>query len=197
MVMKAHWAWIVSLVAAAGCSSSHPLDDGTGGALGPSDGAAGDRPASNAADCGPPQPLAPCRADSDCHSAYLVCAAPNVTITFCRDADAGTTADPACPSFPELADAPICPRWVQITSNVCDVRFQLPCTVDGDCGPTGFQCMSGRCNQSASMPCTTDADCPNEWACYAPCACHGGEPKVCEPPFIEIHCPNCGPLPGN
>jgi hypothetical protein len=190
--MKVHARSIGLLAVLAGCSSSHPLD-GADGASEPGDALA--EHTTEGADCGPPMELAPCRADSDCRSAYLMCVTPDyVTITVCRDpeqTDAGVF-DPACPSFPELASAPTCPGTVDVTSTVCEARYKRPCTVDADCGPTGFTCTSGRCEtKQPSITCSTEADCPAEWGCYAPCSCTATGPKVCEPPFIELHCPGC------
>jgi hypothetical protein len=187
----------IAALAAASCQSSHPLQ----GSDGDSDPAVsfatpdGSPDAGASADCGPPMEFAPCRFDPDCRSAYLVCVPPDVTITLCRDPDAGV--DPTCPSFPEFSTAPVCPATVQVTSTVCEVRYQRPCTVDADCGPAGFTCMGGRCQQQTGRQCTTASECPNEWGCYAPCGCPGTlETTVCEPPFAEFRCPACAPIPG-
>jgi hypothetical protein len=219
--MKAHGAWLLFLLAF-GCSSSHPLADadgalgpggaavgGTGGALGPS-GAAGGATTDEAdagaahgpsgtadgapADCGPPMETAPCRTDSDCRSAYLVCVPPDyVTVTICRDPNASP--DPSCPVFPELSAAPICPQTIRVTSTICEVRYQRPCTVDSDCGPAGYMCVSGGCRQTLSgAACNSASDCPTEWDCYAPCACPGSgvsAKTVCVPPFAQFGCPEC------
>jgi hypothetical protein len=188
----------LAALAAASCQSSHPLH-GSDGAADPAGSFAtpdGSPDSIASTDCGPPMELAPCRFDSDCRSAYLVCVLPDyVTITLCRDPDADV--EPACASFPELSTAPTCPATVQVTSTVCEVRYQRACTVDADCSPAGFMCLDGRCQRQPGMPCTTDSECPNEWRCYAPCACPGTqETKVCEPPFAEFGCPECAPIPG-
>jgi hypothetical protein len=82
------------------------------------------------------------------------------------------------------------PQSVDVTSTDCEARHKRPCTVDGDCGPTGFTCTSGRCEtKQPRVACATAADCPAAWGCYAPCGCTGAEPKVCEPPFIELTLP--------
>jgi hypothetical protein len=195
----------ISLVGAAGCTSTPALGpDGSSAsgvsgaaAAGGGGGSAVGTDAGPGVDCGPPYESAPCRADSDCRSAYLVCVPPDYeTIELCRDPDAGVVPDPACPLFPEYDSAPICPQTVRVTSPVCEVRYQRPCTVDTDCGPVGFACTSGRCQApDPAVTCTTAADCPTEWDCYVPCACPGlRETKYCEPPFVEFHCPNCGPV---
>ena len=218
--MKAQGAWLLFLLAF-GCSSSHPLaDDASGGALSPggaaaggsSGGAAGGSPVADDAggargiseapdggaptDCGPPTETAPCRTDSDCRSAYLICVPPDYeTIELCRDPDAGVDPFPACPSFPAYATAPICPQTVRVTSTVCEVRYQRPCTVDSDCGPAGFMCVGGGCRQTLSgAPCNSASDCPTEWQCYAPCACPTSgiaATTVCVPPFAQFGCPAC------
>jgi hypothetical protein len=140
--------------------------------------------------------LAACRRDTDCRSAYLICVPPDyVTIEVCRDPDSGadaSAADYACPVFPELFTGPICPHNVNVTSTVCEVRYQRPCAVDADCGPVGFSCMSGRCEQKPFVRCSSAADCPMEWDCYVPCGCPGiRDTKSCQPPFVDYHCPEC------
>jgi hypothetical protein len=219
--MKAHGKWLLLLLAT-GCSSPHPLENdasenarGSGGAAGDAPGgAAGGAPGGAAGgatggapgastdggsvDCGPPMRLAPCRTNSDCRSAYLVCVPPDyVTIELCRDPDAGVEPDPACPFSPEFSTAPICPQTVRVTSPVCEVRYQRPCTVDGDCGPAGFICTTGSCQwPDPPGPCASASECPAEWSCSAPCACPGTVAmKVCEPPFAEFHCPPCALTP--
>jgi hypothetical protein len=194
--MKVGSSWMLVLVVMAGCSSSHPLDD-PDAAAGSSDALVDGGQPSQGVDCGPPMQFAPCRVDSDCHSAYLVCVAPDyATLTVCRDpnepeSDAGV--DPACPTFAELATAPICPQSVRVTSSVCEIRYQRDCATDADCGPA-FVCSGSRCQQASSaVACATAADCPAEWDCAAPCACTAGAPKSCLPPFAEFHCPACSP----
>jgi len=165
------------------------MTGGAGASSVPPDGAS-----DTVSDCGPPMELAPCRGDSDCHSAYLVCVPPDyVGVTVCRNPDVGATRNPACLSYPELATAPLCPTTVKVTSAICEVRYQRPCTMDADCGAIGFTCMSGRCERAlASTPCNSASDCPAEWDCYVPCACPGiRDAKVCEPPFVEFNCPEC------
>jgi hypothetical protein len=228
--MRAPGTWLLFLLAL-GCSTSRPLGDAPGGALGPSgagatlgssdgtggaggalgqSGAAGGatdddagsalRPSDtvdgSSVDCGPPTETAPCRTDFDCRSAYLVCVPPDyVTIELCRDPDAGADPSPACPVFPQYATAPSCPQTVRVTSTVCEVRYQRPCTVDSDCGPAGFMCAGGGCRQTQSgAPCNSASDCPTGWQCYAPCACSTSgvaATSVCEPPFAQFGCPAC------
>jgi hypothetical protein len=182
------------LGAAAGCSASHS-PEGADAALAPGDGLDAEEGPDLVA-CGPPRELAPCRVDSDCRSAYLVCAAPIATIELCRDPDAGPPVNPACLSWPEWSDAPPCPHTVPVTSNVCDVRYQVPCAVDADCGP-GITCTGGRCDVHATSPCLTTFDCPGEWVCSAGCGCTPDAPKFCFPPFVEFRCPECPPVPAN
>ena len=200
---------IALLVVLAGCSSSHPLGgadasvgaggdgggDGTVEAGSSVEAGTADR---TGADCGPPMPLIPCRTNSDCRSAYLICEPPkNETLEFCRDPDAGV--DPSmndCPIYPEAIGAPICPHSVQITSPVCEVRYLRPCVVDADCGPAGFTCVSSHCDDGAFKPCGSDSDCSPEWQCSVGCGCPGADAGThCFPPFIVLRCPNCAPTP--
>ncbi len=180
----------------AGATGSGAETDGDGG-----DGAA------DAGACGDPyanssMPLAPCAVDSDCHSAYLFCGAPQGTVDACRDADAAVD-DCAPPAF---ADLPICPMTKQITANLCGIRYQRPCNIDSDCGPGltcdlsgASTCPAGPCGTCQTPPpaaCVTNADCPKEWDCYAACACTPNEQTHCFPPFEIFHCPECAPTPG-
>jgi hypothetical protein len=200
------------LAVAAGCQSAPALelDGGVAGRSG-SDGApgVGSDGAPDGGACGDPyasssMPLALCAVDSDCHSAYLYCGPPQGTVIFCRDADAAI--DRCTPRV--LVDAPICPDTVQITDHLCGVRYQRPCQVDSDCGPA-FTCVAGAaspcaagspcgmCQWPPSAVCETKADCPNEWDCYAACACPGtpNAQTTCHPPFAIFHCPECAPTP--
>lgn len=184
-------------------TDSGTLADGNWGGLGGAGGVAGTTGRSASAgsggaiglpaDCGPPRESAPCRVDSDCRSEYLVCVPPDKTIEICREPDGGADGNPACPAFPELSSAPICPQTVGITSTACAIRYQRPCAADSDCGPAGFSCVAGQCQTpEPAVPCSTAADCPKEWDCYVPCACSGvRETETCEPPFAVFHCPNC------
>ena len=210
--MKARSAWILLLVVA-GCSSSSPLteDGGTSGPSAPTadamadrlvttggDGGAGARgdavapgdarDDAAAPDCGPPTPSTPCRTDADCGDPYLICVPTDYgSVTVCRYPDQDAGINPACPSFPVLAAAPICPTMVQVTSPVCEIRYQRQCTVDTDCGPAGFTCTDGGCNTLAAdsgKACATAADCPTGWDCYVSCPCPiTNDTKTCMPPF--------------
>jgi hypothetical protein len=191
--MRGGAAWMVSVAAIAACSATHPLagPDATDAA----DAGAPDAASSEA--CGPPMELLPCRTDSDCRSAYLVCVPPDyATVTLCVEPDASLEPDcPDAPVFPELSTAPLCPREVQVTSPVCEVRWQRPCAADSDCGPAGFVCTDGRCRHDAAPACTTASDCPAEWLCSAPCACPGTQvTTTCQPPFAIYRCPACAPV---
>jgi hypothetical protein len=214
--MKARSAWILLLVAA-GCSSAHPLaEDGgdTSGLGGPAVDAGGDlaafvdgssrndsgslgpadalSDANQGTDCGPPEPYTPCRTDADCGNPFLVCVPPDyTTVTVCRDPGQDAAINPACPSFAVWATAPLCPAEADVTSPVCEIRYQRVCSIDSDCGPAGFTCMGGRC-QWTSTPCATVADCPTGWDCYVSCPCAGiRDTKTCMPPFAISYCGNC------
>jgi hypothetical protein len=185
--MKNHWASILLLVI--GCGSSSPLASDVDGAAPPTEQPDGDEPADDP-DCGPMENL-PCRFDSDCRDAYLACVPPGyVTIDVCRDPVIQT--DPACPYYAVESSAPLCPQTVQVTSTVCEVRYQHPCTIDTDCGPAGFTCVNTGCQPQTSAACETAADCPTGWECYVPCACPGvRDAKFCQPPFAVSFCPAC------
>jgi hypothetical protein len=190
---------LLSLAAAAGCQSSAPLDNADGSSapgdgLANADGVANTDGGPDVGACGDPYadsstPFAPCGVDSDCHNGFLVCAPPSQTTTICRDADDAAVVD-ACPAPVNLADVPICPQTAPVTFNVCNVRYQLPCKVDADCGPDGFTCASGACQQQPGKTCATPSECPAEWDCSLACGCPG-EAKACHPPFAEFRCPNC------
>jgi hypothetical protein len=180
---------------------------GTAGATG-SGGTTGGNGAPDAGGCGDPyanssMPMAPCAADSDCHSAYLFCGAPQATVEGCREANAPVD-DCAPPAF---ADLPICPATKRITANLCGIRYQRPCNIDSDCGP-GFTCgpsdvsmcpagsPCGTCQAPPRAVCVTKADCPSDWDCYAPCACAANAQTYCFAPFEVFRCPECAPIPG-
>ena len=160
----------------------------------PADGAAAPTGADGASDaevgaCPVPTFLSPCRVDSDCQNPYLVCERSGGVIA-CRDPQA--TVNPACPPLVDMTNVPACPMTEPAPFPVCTVRYQLPCTVDTDCGPV-FTCTRGRCQSApTATTCSTAADCPTAWDCYAPCACPGtAGTKVCEPPFAVFNCPAC------
>jgi len=185
-------AWAAT---APGCNSAPALDSADGSSLlnGHGDDAAG----ADVGACPPPIPTSPCRVDSDCKNRFLVCESPTGGVFVCRDPEA--VVDLSCPS-PQVdtSKVPSCPATVPVPYSVCQVRYQLPCAVDKDCGPAGFTCVGGRCQGSApTNVCATAADCPTGWECYAPCACPGVDAgTVCEPPFAVFGCPACGPAPG-
>jgi hypothetical protein len=217
-----------TLVVVAGCGSSGPLDvdagssgggglaaaGRVGGEAGASaGGGAGGRAGASAGggagadvDAGCPDPYAqssqpddPCAVDSDCQSNFLACRP--TTVDVCRDANDGAL--PAACVPPALANVPVCPTTAPVTLGLCAVRYQLPCTVDSDCGPAGFSCSSGSCQQDSGGPCETDTDCLIGWSCYVPCPCPSPpstEPPQppqppqqasCEPPFATFACPAC------
>ena len=172
------------------CGSPPALGDANGSAArtGP-DGA----PEAEVGACPTPSPLSPCRVDSDCQNPYLVCERGGGVIV-CRDLQA--IVDPACPSLVDMTNVPACPTTEPAPYPVCTVSYQLPCTVDTDCGPM-FTCTRGRCQSaSTATKCSTAADCPTAWDCYTPCAspCTTAT-KVCEPPFAVFNCPACAPPP--
>jgi hypothetical protein len=197
------------LAVMADCQSSPALQfdagaaDGAGSDAAPDVGACGDAYASSS------MPFAPCDVDSDCHSAYLYCGPPQGTLTFCRDADAAV--EDGCTAPVPAADVPVCPSMIQVTRNVCGVRYRRPCKVDSDCGP-GFTCDSsgsstcpagsppgtpcGRCQAPPFAACVTKTDCPNEWDCNAGCGCTPDAQTHCFPPFEIFRCPFCPPIPG-
>jgi hypothetical protein len=187
-------AAVLTLAAVAGCQSSPPLVNADGASTSP-DGLANADQDPDVGACASPVPDSPCRVDSDCHNAYLVCARPDVTTLICRDPGPGPAAEPACPSPVDLTTIPICPTTEPIPFNVCNVRYERHCTVAADCGPAGFTCEAGSCRQQVVAPtCTTASDCPTDWDCYAPCPClssGSSEAKVCEPPFALFSCPAC------
>ena len=177
---------------------TRPYDGGSDGA--PDAGACGN-PYANSS-----MPMAPCAADSDCHSAYLFCGPPQATVEACHDANAPVD-ECAAPAF---ADLPICPVTKRITANLCGIRYQRPCNTDSDCGP-GITCTlgdastcsigatCGTCETPPRAACVTKADCPKEWDCYTPCACAANATNAqtsCFPPFERFNCPECAPTPG-
>jgi hypothetical protein len=142
--------------------------------------------------CPAPTFLSPCRVDSDCQNPYLVCERPGGVIV-CRDPQA----NPACPSLVDMTNVPACPTTEPAPYPVCTISYQLPCTVDTDCGPV-FTCTRGRCQSAPTgTKCSTAADCPTAWDCYTPCASSPciAATKVCEPPFAVFNCPACAPTP--
>lgn len=186
----------ILLLVVAGCAPSHPLIDDSGAPLPDASGDDSTVIDGAAADCGPPEPYTPCRTDADCGNPYLVCAPPgSTTITVCRDPGQDPVINPACPSFAILAAAPLCPAQANVTSTVCDIRYQRPCTVDADCGPAGFMCQDEQC-QWTSTTCTTAADCPTGWDCYVSCPCPGiRDTPTCMPPFAFSSCGACSTGP--
>jgi hypothetical protein len=133
-------------------------------------------------------PNDPCAVDSDCHDPFLVCTPMNVGL--CRSDDTPPT-DTRCTSqLPR--GVPLCPEMAEVTLHLCAVRYQQPCDVATDCGPSNFACTNGHCQQTAENLCTTAADCPQSWECTAPCPCPPRvDDKRCYPPFAELGCPAC------
>jgi hypothetical protein len=107
-----------------------------------------------------------CTTDADCGHEFLVCVPKEVYVD----------------GRPETRD-------------LCEVRYQLPCEVDADCG-NGFTCNpegGGICYEGPPQTCVTyglceseytlcesAAECPASWECYSP---RPPAPKACYPPF--------------
>jgi hypothetical protein len=182
MMRRSTW-WVLALMAS--CQSTAPTDGGGGNAHD----AGADvmcRSADEFAQSHEPNDL--CAVDSDCHNAFLACAAQDVFI--CRDPSVGNE-DAGCPS-PIPANAPICPTTAQVSIHMCAVRYQLPCHADADCGP-GYACVGQQCQGPEASSCTTVADCPAQWECYDPCPCgDAAGQKRCYAPFARFSCPFCG-----
>jgi hypothetical protein len=177
--------FVVMLLLAAGCSGTAPAAR---------DGA----PDSGAGVCDPyaqsNAPNAPCAKDEDCHDPFLVCVRSMVSI--CRTGGTPAPVDTGCPP-PYLADVPVCPAIAEVALSTCNVRYQLGCASDHDCGPVGFVCRNGMCDGSGhEVVCAAKVDCPTGWDCYDPCPCTGAPStaKRCYPPFAAFGCPACAPV---
>jgi hypothetical protein len=146
-------------------------------------------------------PDVPCDTAADCGDDFLVCVPKTVYV--CTDPCDGST--PA-------------------VLNLCEVRYQLPCQIDSDCG-AGFTCVedaeavcsliAGNCThysrcRSQYTLCASDGECPKGWSCYSPgpatcgpsgCDRDAGPPKACYPPFAIFNGGGVtlppGPLPAD
>jgi hypothetical protein len=128
----------------------------------------------------------PCDTSTDCGNDFLVCVPTHVEVC----------------AYPCDASTPT-------VLNLCQVRYQLPCQIDSDCG-AGFTCAEdaeavcslvtgscmhySRCRSQYTL-CTSDGNCPKGWSCYSPgpaycgpngCDPDAGPPKACYPPFAEF-----------
>jgi hypothetical protein len=175
--------WLLALVA--GCGTATPNDGAVGGDGSDAGSDVPCRSADEFAQSRAPSDL--CAVDSDCHNAFLACAAQSVSL--CRDPNMEPM-DAGCPS-PFPADTPICPTTAQVSLRMCVVRYQQPCNAATDCGP-GFTCVAKMCQGPEASLCETVADCPQQWECYEPCPCgDAAGPKRCYAPFARFGCPAC------